>query len=186
MEEHIGESRDGDVARVEFEVVVGGLPSATRSAAGWELPAAQAGGIAATRRASGAPRSPVGRTRVSPTVSLPDHNKCHTARSPSMGRIGTTRTDRSSGIALPLFRHATRKHQTIDPRLPSSVAKYPPPVVRPAIRFERPDFATTRGLRQHHRVTTVPFSPWVMGEQMNGRSRVPGANAPVHDTPPNP
>ena len=180
MQEHVWESCDGNIPKVVF----GELASVGSCVAGRRLPAAIPGGVPTAGRASDAPRAPVGRTRVAPSVNPPDHNKCHTARPPSMGRIGTIRTSRSSEAVLPLSRQTIGLHRTIDPQLPSSVTTYPPPVVRPAIRFERQDFAMNCGPRQHHRVATMLFSSCVMAKQMDGRTRVPGANAPAHDTPP--
>jgi hypothetical protein len=85
MQEDIRESCDGGIPKV----VVGCPRSAGRDAVGSGQPATRTGEFTATQRASGAPGVPIDRKRVAPTVHLPNHNKCHTARSPSMGRIGT-------------------------------------------------------------------------------------------------
>lgn len=190
MQEDIRGIPDGRGRRRAFEV----LPLGRGGAAPRGPPSSCTGGISTTgctcrtprSPVGGKPRSPVGGTRVSPGVTLPDHNRSHTARSPSMGRIGCTglaghRTAVGSARS-PRFH---RSHHSIDPQLPSPVAKYPPPVIKPAIRCERQDVAMTRGLRRHRLVATVPFSPWIMAMQINGRSRVPGALAPAHETPSN-
>jgi hypothetical protein len=79
----------------------------------------------------GLPRVSVRRTTIS-VIPL-DH--------PRWAGSGQIRTCRSSGIAPPRSRNATRSCSPIDLKLPSAVAQYPPPVVRPAIRIERQDFA---------------------------------------------
>lgn len=80
---------------------------------------------------SGSPRLSICRTTIS-VIPL-DH--------PRWAGSGPIRTNRSSGAVMPPFRRTTRAHHSIDPQLPCSVAKYPPPVVRPTIRIERQDFA---------------------------------------------
>ncbi len=81
---------------------------------------------------SGSPRLSICRTKIS--VMPLDH--------PRWAGSGPFRTSRSSGAVLPPYQRTTRTHHSIDPQLPCSVAKYPPPVIRPAIRIERQDFAS--------------------------------------------
>lgn len=81
---------------------------------------------------SGSPPLSICRTTIS--VMPLDH--------PRWAGSGPIRTNRSSGAVLPQFRRTTRTHHQIDPQLPCSVSKYPPPVIRPAIQIERQDFAS--------------------------------------------
>ena len=94
MQEHVGESCDGNIPKVIF----GELPSVGGCFAGRRLPASLPGDVPMAGSTSDGPRAPVGsqpprpvgEKRGSPSVNPPDHNKCHTARPPSMGRIGTS------------------------------------------------------------------------------------------------
>lgn len=147
MQEHIGESCDGHITKVVF----GGPSSVGRRDARRGLPAAQAREVVAAGSTSDAPGTPVGTRRRAPfgsgprtpvgrqrrtlvrrrqaarSVNLPDHNKCHTARPPSMGRLGTNQDNRSSGTVLPLFRR-TYTHSSDDgPATPVSRHHVPSP-----------------------------------------------------------
>lgn len=177
MQEDIGESRDGGGRKRRFREV----PLLGGGAAWRGLPADGAGGIATAGCTCGAPRSPVGGTRASPSVNLPDHSKCHTARSPSMGTIGKIRV-----AAHRVTVRSARVPPTSvgGPATPVTRRQVPSPGYQAGLPERAAGLRDERGPRQHRHIATALFSPWIMVMQIDGRSRVPGATAPAQDPPP--